>query len=66
MIWKKIAGKSISLPLAKVLLAKGRSKVLKGFKSKAGKPFDAMLVITEKGGVKQVSFEFDNNAKENE
>jgi len=64
VIWKKIAGKSISLPLAKVLLAKGRSKVLKGFKSKAGKPFEAILAITEKGGVKQVSFEFSNNKTE--
>jgi len=63
VIWKKIAGKTISLPLAKVLLAKGRSKVLKGFKSKAGKPFEAMLVITEKDGVKQVSFEFSNDKK---
>ena len=58
VIWKKIAGKTISLPLAKVLLAKGRSKMLKGFKSKAGKPFEAILVITDKDGVKQVSFEF--------
>ena len=64
VIWKKIAGKTIGLPLAKVLLAKGRSKVLKGFKSKAGKPFEAMLVITEKDGMKQVSFEFSNNIKE--
>jgi DNA topoisomerase-3 len=63
VIWKKIAGKSIGLPLAKVLLSKGRSKVLKGFKSKAGKPFEAMLVITEKEGVKQVTFEFDNSIK---
>ncbi|MCL2775410.1 MAG: DNA topoisomerase 3 [Oscillospiraceae bacterium] len=64
VIWKKIAGKTISLPLAKVLLAKGRSRALKGFRSKAGKPFEAMLVITEKDGAKQVSFEFSNNIKE--
>ncbi|MCL2814660.1 MAG: DNA topoisomerase 3 [Oscillospiraceae bacterium] len=62
VIWKKIAGKTISLPLAKVLLSKGKSRVLKGFKSKAGKPFEAMLAITEKDGVKQVSFEFAGNA----
>ena len=62
-IWKKIAGKSIGLPLAKVLLSKGRSKVLKGFKNKAGKPFEAMLVITEKNGIKQVTFEFSNEPK---
>jgi len=64
VIWKKIAGKTVSLPLAKVLLSKGKSKVLKGFKSKAGKPFEAMLVITEKDGVKQVTFEFSNDKKE--
>ena len=61
VIWKKIAGKTISLPLAKVLLSKGKSRVLKGFKSKAGKPFEAMLAVTEKDGVKQVSFEFSGN-----
>jgi len=61
VIWKKIAGKTISLPLAKVLLSKGRSRVLKGFKSKAGKPFEAILAVTEKDGVKQVTFEFLNN-----
>ena len=64
VIWKKIAGKTISLPLAKVLLSKGRSRVLKGFRSKAGKPFEAMLVIAEKDGVKQVTFEFANSIKE--
>jgi DNA topoisomerase-3 len=63
VIWKKIAGKTISLPLAKVLLAKGKSTVLKGFKSKAGKPFEAMLAIIEKDGKKQVCFEFANEAK---
>ena len=63
VIWKKIAGKTVSLPLAKVLLSKGRSRILKGFKSKAGKAFEAMLVITEKDGVKQVTFEFADNTK---
>ena len=63
VIWKKIAGKNISLALAKVLLSKGKSRVLKGFKSKAGKPFDAILTIVEKDGVKQVTFEFANSGK---
>ena len=62
-IWKKIAGKSISVPLAKVLLSKGKSRMLKGFKSKSGKPFEAMLVITEKDGAKQVGFEFAEKMK---
>lgn len=44
-IWKKIAGKSISTNQAKKILTKGKSDNLKGFKSKAGKPFNATLEI---------------------
>jgi len=62
VIWKKIAGRTTSLALAKVLLSKGRSTLLKGFKSKAGKQFEACLAIVEKDGVKQVSFDFSANA----
>jgi DNA topoisomerase III len=45
VIWKKIAGKSVSVALAQVLLSKGKSQVLKGFRSKAGKPFSASLKL---------------------
>ena len=45
VIWKTIAGKRISRPTAKMLLAKGQSRQLKGFKSKAGKPFEARLKL---------------------
>lgn len=61
-IWKTMSSKTVSVTQAKKLLAKGRTDVLKGFKSKAGKPFDARLVINVKDGNKQVSFEFSNNA----
>jgi DNA topoisomerase-3 len=42
-IWKTVAGKRISEPQAKELLSKGETKQLKGFKSRAGKPFEAAL-----------------------
>ena len=37
-IWKTIAGKAIGVRTAQALLKKGRSPLLKGFRSKAGKP----------------------------
>lgn len=45
VIWKTIAGKKISLALAKTLASGKESQVLKGFKSKAGKKFDARLKL---------------------
>jgi DNA topoisomerase III len=44
-IWKTISGKRISVSQAQQLLAKGRTGQLKGFKSKAGKPYSAALVL---------------------
>jgi DNA topoisomerase-3 len=44
-IWKTIAGKRISEAQAKQLLKDGRTAQLKGFKSKAGKPFSAALAL---------------------
>ena len=57
VIWKKIAGRSTSQSLAQVLLSKGRTQELKGFKSKAGKRFSAKLVL------KEGKVEFDFNRK---
>lgn len=51
VIWKTIAGKKISPALVQVLLARRRSMVLKGFKSKAGKRFSAALVLGADGKV---------------
>jgi DNA topoisomerase-3 len=47
VIWKQIAGKSISARTATTLLRKGRTAVLKRFKSKAGNPFDAALKLED-------------------
>ncbi|MBM7854922.1 DNA topoisomerase-3 [Desulfohalotomaculum tongense] len=55
VIWKEIAGKKITAKQAKDLLKKGKTGIIKGFKSKAGKKFDAALVM-ENG---KVGFEFD-------
>ncbi len=55
VIWKSIAGKTIGIRAAKTLLKTGQTSLLKGFKSKAGKKFDAKLKLID-GAVK---FDFD-------
>ena len=52
-IWKSIAGKRIPATIAKTLLKAGETAKLKGFKSKAGKPFEAKLKL-EAGEVRFV------------
>ena len=44
-IWKTVSGKRVSESQARQLLTKGRTGRLKGFKSKAGKPYSATLVL---------------------
>jgi DNA topoisomerase-3 len=44
-IWKQVSGKRLGESQAKQLLAQGRTKQLKGFKSKAGKPYAAALKL---------------------
>ena len=51
VIPKRIAGRKTSPALAKVLLGRGRSQVLKGFRSKKGKSFSTTLVLREDGTV---------------
>ncbi|GAA4449130.1 DNA topoisomerase 3 [Novipirellula rosea] len=46
-IWKTISGKKISASNARKLLRSGETAVLKGFKSKAGKSFDAKLKLID-------------------
>ena len=53
-IWKTIAGKKITPSTARTLLERGRSPVLKGFRSKSGEPFSARLKLD--GG--EVRFDF--------
>ena len=55
VIWKTIADKRITARTAQSLLKQGRSPVLKGFKSKSGKPFEARLRL-ERG---EVRFDFE-------
>lgn len=55
VIWKEIAGKKITVKQAQDLLQKGKTGLIKGFKSRSGKKFDAVLVLDQSG---KISFEF--------
>ena len=57
---KEIASKTISLANAKALLSEKKTGLIKGFKSNAGKSFDAMLVLDENN---KVNFQFENKKK---
>lgn len=59
---KHFAGKTITTNQVKLLIEKGKTNMIKGFKSKAGKKFDAMLEL--KDG--KIQFSFGNEAKETE
>ena len=54
-IWKTVSGKGVSASQARQLLEDGRTGHLKGFKSKAGKPFSAALILN---GEHKVRMEF--------
>lgn len=54
-IWKKIANKVISVSDAEALIKKGRTDLVKGFKSSQGRKFDAYLVLKDDH---TVGFEF--------
>src|ERR671938_629428 len=56
VIWKRVAGRTITPEVARQLLEEGRTReVLSGFRSKGGKPFRARLVLNGEG---KVEFEF--------
>jgi DNA topoisomerase-3 len=56
VIWKRVAGRTITPELARQLMEEGKTKdVVAGFRSKAGKPFRARLVLTPEG---KVEFDF--------
>src|SRR5262245_9022918 len=64
VIWKRVAGRTITPELARQLLEEGRTKeVVSGFKSRAGKPFRARLVLNEEG---KVEFDFPARAQTKE
>jgi DNA topoisomerase III len=57
-IWKQISGKRLSESQAKQLLRRGRTNQLKGFSSKAGKPYSAALRLD---GDHRVRLEFERH-----
>jgi DNA topoisomerase III len=57
VIWKRVAGRTLTPEVARQLLEEGRTReVLSGFRSRAGKPFRARLVMDPESG--KVEFEF--------
>ncbi len=54
-IWKIVARKKLSAPTIKSLIVNKKTGVIKGFKSKAGKSFEACLLLNKDG---KVEFEF--------
>ena len=60
VIWKRVAGRTLTPEVARQLLEERRTReVLSGFRSRAGKPFRARLVLTDEG---KVEFEFPERA----
>jgi DNA topoisomerase III len=55
MIWTLVAGKKITENTVRQIAEKGKSSLVKGFKSKVGKDFSAVLVLKEDW---QIGFEF--------
>ncbi len=64
VIWKRVAGRTLTPEVARQLMEEGKTKeVLSGFRSKAGKPFRARLVLNGEG---KVEFEFPARARSKE
>jgi DNA topoisomerase-3 len=57
VVWKEIGGKRLTEKQVHALICKGKTGLLKGFKSKSGKKFDARLRLDPQW---QVAFEFPN------
>ncbi len=58
VLWKAVAGKTLSAGQARELLARGETaKALRGFRSRAGQPFEARLRLDRETG--RVTFLFD-------
>lgn len=55
-VWATIAGKTLTESQAEALFQHGKTQVLKGFKSKAGKSFEAALVLNP--DINKVEFVF--------
>lgn len=59
-IYKEKSGKKLTPKNIEDLLSKGKTSLIKGFKSKTGSDFEAYLVLDKDG---KVNFEFKNNKK---
>jgi DNA topoisomerase-3 len=57
-VWATIAGKTLTEAQAESLFEAGKTQVLKGFKSKAGKDFEAALAFNIE--LNKVEFLFQN------
>jgi DNA topoisomerase-3 len=56
VVWKRVAGRTITPELARQLLEEGKTReVLSGFRSRNNKPFRARLVLNDEG---KVEFDF--------
>lgn len=56
-IWPTMAGKNLTKNQVETIISKGKSAEIKGFTSKAGKPFSAFVVLKDKA-TGQTAFEF--------
>lgn len=56
----QIAGKNLSAGNVKQLLTEKKTDTIRGFKSKAGKKFDACLVLKEEEGRPVIQFDFEH------
>ena len=64
VIWKRVAGRTLTPEVARQLIEEGRTRdVISGFRSKAGKPFRARLVLNSEG---KVEFDFPARAQTKE
>jgi DNA topoisomerase-3 len=64
VIWKRVAGRTLTPEIARQLLEERRTReVLSGFRSRAGKPFRARLVLNDED---KVEFEFPVSRKRRE
>lgn len=57
-IWSTVAEKKLTTKQVETLIQKGKTGIIKGFKSKAGKNFDAKLKLEKSG---KLVFEFESN-----
>lgn len=56
--FRNVCGVQLSLSAIESLVIKGKTSLIKGMKSKAGKKFDAYIILKDNG---ETSFEFENN-----